>query len=514
MLTFRAHRLLLILILAGSGLLRIFLCSAGGQYFFGDEGRYDRGVHLFRAIARGDFPSAQAIAAMPEHSLFVWVGAATSAVQRALTIFTGQSDWSQPENILGSMWLAAAVLSLFSTLNLYLVYRLARTIGAGESEALWALGLMAVSNTAFYYSRHLLPYDSALSAALAALLVGVSPLTPTRAWVCGLLGGACYGLYNGYWYLVPTIWLAHALACWREPWRARLRLSLWCTGGIVVALAAPLLLGTLVAGRSYWAALLEFSGTVKQGVFAEGWSLPWEFLWHSEGAAGVAVLLALLAAGLHLSKSRDSLPDRLIVTLLTLTAAYALLVIGSNGLARFVVYGRTVKPFLPALCLLGGWAIHRLISLRPQWTLPVIGLLLVAALAHFTPHFGRTFPREFKLTTFAHFGTPKVAVSFSGTMIPRPNPVTRPDLALVNAHLLYPLRAPHPLPEGTTILRAEHPMSYLPYQYEGYSPRERALIRSNDISMRVIKLAAPSSVPDAPPPSVLFGPQDFPDGRR
>lgn len=507
-------RFFLPLVLGLAVILRVLLCAQGGQYFFGDEGRYDRGVHLFRAITRGDFASAQVFAAMPEHSLFVWIGAGVTAVQRVLTTFTGQSDWSQSENILGSMWLAAAVLSLFSTLNLYLVYRLARVVGAGESEARWALGLMAVSNTAFYYSRHLLPYDCALSAALAALLIGVSRPTLTRAWVCGLLGGACYGLYNGYWYLMPTVWLAHALAGWREPWPARLRLSASCAAGLAVALAAPLLLGTFIAGRTYWSALLEFSGTVKQGVFSEGWSLPWEFLWQSEGAFGVAVLLALLAAGLHLRSARESVPGRLLVTLITLVAAYALLVIGSNGLARFVVYGRTIKPFVPAFCLLGAWALHRLISLRPPWALPVIGLLLVAALAHFTPHFGRTFPREFKITTFAHFGTPKVAVSFSGTMVPRPIPITRPDLALVNAHLLYPLRAPYPLPEGTTILRAEHPLSYLPYQYEGYSPRERALVRSNDISLRVIKLADPSAVPDGPPPSVLFGPQDFPDGRR
>jgi hypothetical protein len=29
-------------------------------------------------------------------------------------------------------------------------------------------------------------------------------------------------------------------------------------------------------------------------------------------------------------------------------------------------------------------------------------------------------------------------------------------------------------------------LQYLPYQYEGYVPRERALLRSNDIAIRLV----------------------------
>jgi hypothetical protein len=72
---------------------------------------------------------------MPEHALFVWVGAAVTPVQRALSFLTPHSDWSQPENIIATMWLAAAVLSLFSVLNLFLLHRLTRALGATEAEA-------------------------------------------------------------------------------------------------------------------------------------------------------------------------------------------------------------------------------------------------------------------------------------------------------------------------------------------------------------------------------------------
>jgi hypothetical protein len=508
-------RLTLILILAVSALLRLLLCVQGGQYYFGDETRYDRGLQLYTALRNGDTSPALALVAMPEHALFVWVGAAVTPVQRALSFLTPHSDWSQPENIIATMWLAAAVLSLFSVLNLFLLHRLTRALGATEAEALWALALFATANTAFYYSRHLLPYDCALSAALSALLIGVTRPTLPRALLCGLVGGLCYGLYNGYWYLVPTVWLAHALACRSAPLSARLRLSAACAGGLVATLAAPPLLGTWIAGSFYWEVLLHFSRTVKQGVFSEGWSLPWEFLWHAEGPLGVALVLGLIAAVLHTLRHREPLPPRIRATLLTLAAAYALLVLLSTGLSRFVVYGRTVKPLVPALCLLGAWAVHRLLTARPRLRPVVFGLLLVSAFTQFAPHFSRTFPREFKIAVLTTVGIPKLATTVSGIMLPQvTSAVTRPDLALVNAQALYPLRAAVPLPAGTTLLRSDHPLSYPPFQYEGYSPRERTLMRTTDLAMRVIKLAAPAAVPDSPPPELLFGSRDLPSGRR
>ncbi len=502
-------------ILLGSFLLRLALALQGGRYYFGDEARYDRGVQLYRALAAGDASSLRDIVAMPEHALFSWVAAAITAVQRVISWFTPFSDWQQPANIASTMWVAAPVLSLFSTLNLFLGYRLARVAGASREEARWALLLLAAANTAFYYSRHLLPYDCALSATLGALVVGLGRPTGGRALACGLCGGLTYGLYNGYWFLVPVVWLVHTLACWRESPRARLRLALACAAGVLLSLSFPLVLGTLLGGRAYWAVMLDFSGTVKQGLFAEGWSLPWEYLWHSEGPVGPVLLLALLAALWQTHRASAPLPDRVRATLIALAVAYGLLVLLSTGLERFVVYGRTVKPFVPALCLLGAWALHCLLAPHPRLRPAVALLLVTGALAHFAPHFTLVFPREFKVAVYSQWGVPKRVNSLSGTLYAAaPGPITRPDLALANAQILYPIRAPIALPEGVTLLRADHPLAYLPYQYEGHTPRERALLRTTDLTMRLIQLARPETVPDHPPPDQLFGPLDFPSGRR
>ncbi|MCX6951943.1 MAG: hypothetical protein NTV51_07230, partial [Verrucomicrobia bacterium] len=188
-------------ILLLSLLLRLALAAAGGQCFFWDEDRYYRGVQLYRALLSVDFPAAGQIVAMPEHALFPWVGAVVAAGQHAFAQLTAFGDWTRPECPSLTLGIAAALLSLFSTLNLALLHRLALRLGASAEEALWALLLMATANTAFYYSRHLLPYECAISAALLALVVGLGPPTLARAFLCGLLTGATYHLYNGYWFL-------------------------------------------------------------------------------------------------------------------------------------------------------------------------------------------------------------------------------------------------------------------------------------------------------------------------
>jgi len=61
---------------------------------------------------------------------------------------------------------------------------------------------------------------------------------------------------------------------------------MWAGAGAALALLIPILAGLAVAGPDYWRTMVAFSGTVNQGNYAEGWSLPWEYLWHSEGWLG------------------------------------------------------------------------------------------------------------------------------------------------------------------------------------------------------------------------------------
>ena len=489
--------------------LRVALALQGGQYFFGDEGRYDRGVQLYQALATADLAGVRDIAGRPEHTLFPWLGALVTVAQHGLAQFTPYDDWTHPENISFTKNLAAAVLALFSALNLWLVYRLARSLGADPDEAGWALLLMAASNTAFYFARHLLPYECALSANLAALCVGLGRPTAVAALGGGLLTGIAYHLYNGYWFAVPVVALAFVLAHRRDP-RA-LRLIILYGIALALSLALPVALGRWAGGPHYFATMGEFSRSATQGLFAEGWSLPWEYFWHSEGCLGIAVIFVLAAALVAAGRSQ---PRRVAAVGVALLGTYGLLVLFSVVLERFVVYARTVKPLVPAFCLLGGWSLAHLLALRPRLRLVALVAIACSGALHFWPHFTRVFPREVELTVLRTWGNPKHTLSVSGSIyIPLALPVTRGDLALVNCQMLYPIRGELGFPPGRTIFEVEHPLAYLPFQYESHTPQERAYLRRHDLSIRLVKLDDPAAVPADLPLPLRFQTADRPTGR-
>jgi hypothetical protein len=497
---------LLGLILAVSLALRVVLAQLGGQYFLGDEPRYHRGIDLWLAASDGRWAEASAILGQPEHAAFVWLGALLTPFQHVLARFAGHGDWTDPGNIYASAGFAAALLGIFSVLSIWLVHRLARSAGADGDEALWAALLAAASNTLFYYSRHLLPYDAALSAWLGALVLTRSSSARARL-AGGALAGLTYHLYNGYWFLLP---LALAWSLWRprgEVVRPQLDFG-WLLGG-AVGFGLPVLVGVACSGGQYWTVARAFSGTVKQGLFSEGWSLPWEYLAHSESSPGF-LLVALIALALFLRRGR--IPTRVRSWLLLLAGAYGLMVLTSTVLHLFVLYGRTARPLVPLGCLLGGWALHVLTANHPRRPFAAAAVVLLAAL-NFWPSFTMQFPREIEFDVLRELGNPKSALTFDGC-ISRPLllPVVRPGYALVNAQLLYPVRKYTGYPRGEVLLSIPHPLSYAPYQYEGHTPRERRLLRENDIAVKLIRLADPPSVPDHPPPDRLFTAADRPDG--
>jgi hypothetical protein len=72
---------------------------------------------------------------------------------------------------------------------------------------------------------------------------------------------------------------------------------------------------------------------------------------------------------------------------------------------------------------------------------------------------------------------------------------------VLNTHYLWPAEGSREAPQGVTLLREDHPLQFLPYQYESFSSRERRLLRTTDISMRLIDTQpAPSAALDSSTP--------------
>ena len=497
-------------ILVGAAVIRVSLALRGGQFYFNDESRFLRGVLLDRSLAEGNWHLVAQTVAIPQHSGFTFLCAIVAFFAHGLAFVTGNGDWSQAVNVREAAPLIAVVLSTFSVLNVWLIHRIARTAGAPESEADLAALLAAVATSLCYYSRHLLPYDSSLSAALIGLLLAITAVRPGRQIAAGAGAGACFALYNGYWFLAPAILLALG---WRqENWPERTRGIGFGFLGCVLATIIAILPGLFAEGSAYVHGLLTFSGSVNQGIFAEGWSVPWQYLWQTEGIFGLIVLGA--AALLFIARrGGERVPDRAYLWLGIIVLLYGLLTLTSNGLDKFVVYGRTARPLTVFFCLLGGCAVNQLLPRIPRWRPAALASLLVLAGINLFPHYKIAFPRETTLSVWNEFGVPKLAVTFSGVYFDSKWPaVTRPDLALVNPVVLSPVRKHLVPPPGRIIAQWRHPQSLPAYLFEGYTPRERRLLVANPPAIFLVELATPEAVPDQPPSELQARQNDLADG--
>lgn len=453
----RDHRRLLLVVLGVSLALRVLLVFEGGQRYWPDEVRYERSRKAVQAWRHGSGAAAPRALAHPDHFLFGILGLAPAAVELA----TGPDDR-----------VPALFFSLFSVASIGLLWSIARRLGESERSALVAALLLGASASQLYGSRHLLPYDAAMALGLAALLVASRPgPSPLGSALCGLLAAATLLTYNGYWLLAGTALAIHALGA--PTLRLAARRAAVAGTAFALPIAALTAADAFVGGGAFRRGWTAFARTVTQGDFAEGWRLPFAYLWHAEHLLTLLWAAAFVFAAVRLARGDRS--RVFAFGLAGILLIYGGLVVGSVALERFVVYGRQARQLVPFACLLSAAALERLAGARHR-TGALAAAILVAVLAQAAANFRtplvQVFPREFR----------RMAEKI-------PNPTGAPRLLLYAEHI-YPAPAPPPRDAGTVLLARPHPLQFLPYQYEGYTPRERAALRAADIRMRLVEVRA------------------------
>jgi hypothetical protein len=448
----------LVMLLFCSLVLRCVLVLFGGQLYWPDEQRYVQVRASVAAAAAHDREGMARAFDEPEHVGFKVV----AIVPAAIELLRGD-DARIP----------ALFFALFSVINIWLVVAIARRLDAGTTASLVAGLLFAVSASFFYYSRHLLPYDLAATFALLSIFVGTAPNAGVRQSVwCGAWAGVAFLAYAGYWTFGGAACVIHV--CDAGNIRDGARRAVLAAAGLVSALGGALAI-YLIAGANPIASLVTFAGEADQGTMAEGWSLPWEYLWHAEHGLLLLWVICVLACAIAW---RESLRLRVVrAGIVGIVFIYVLLVTCSVVLNAFTVYGRLARQLVPFLCLIAAAVIVRAWAARPQYQRGVLALVAVLVLAiqtlvNFTPPLQQEFPREF---------VPKAeaAVARAGLR----------DPAIVYAHHIYPAPEPVAIVPGAVIeVQASHPLQYLPYQYEGFTPAQREALRSTDIRMRALVL--------------------------
>jgi len=250
-----------------------------------------------------------------------------------------------------------------------------------------------------------------------------------------------------------------------------------------------------VFGGSFLQGMMSFAGTVNKGSFAEGWSLPWAYLWHAEHALLICWLVAFAAVLCALARRRY-IARYAMAWVWMAAAVYLLLALSSVALHRFVVYGRSARQLVPFLCMIGGFGGARFCEIARANAKPWIFELGVLALViqaawNFRLPLRQWFPPDVKRVVVVEYGEFSQALTVEGPII-KDEQATSPvsgssaRYVLLNAQYLAPVRGLKEAPRGRVLLRFSHPTQFLPHQYEEFTPGERKILRQADITIRLI----------------------------
>ncbi len=447
-------------LLAVSAVQRLLLVRQGGQMIWSDETRFDAAREAVAQFAAHDYgAAARALLGGADHLFFKVVALLPAALEQW---------WGTPRDLL-----PACFLSTLSVLNILLVWRLARTAGAGPREAALAAACMAAAATNFYHARHLFPYDLGMTFGLLAFLAGWTGAGWRRSLACGLCASLAFLTYNGAWLFGAAALLAH-VAAGRPGWRRMAGRAVVAGLGLALPIVTAIALARMV-GMDLVASFLQFSRTINQGDFGRGWQTLAGYFWAAEGLnlALALAALALVAAGALVARRWTRGASWLAAALFIVLGLVAL----SDWWEKSVIHGRTARFAVPLVCLAAAHGVERL-WVAGGWVraFALGGLLLMAgqAVANFRPPLEQVFPRQFY----------REAVQLRKRL--RAAGEQR-QLAIIHADTLVGRGSiPSTLPDHEVMLAAANPVQYRPYLFEGHTAADRRLLGRSDVRMRLI----------------------------
>jgi len=451
----------LIILLVVSFALRVGLVVGGGQGFWPDESRYEAARSAAAKLNKGEFKAALVdLFGHSDHVLF-----------RLASLPAALLDHATAGRI---PFLVPCYFALFSVGVIYLIWSVARRAGASDPEALWAAFFASAANSLFLYSRHYLPYDIALFEMMVALWLALGPFSAVTSLLTGCAAGLGFLTYNGYWLLGGCVLVLHAILGrgGRERMIAR---SVYSATGLVVPLAA-----VIGAGAALSPGLLEsyraFSQSAVQGDFYNGFEVIPEYLWYAE--RGIFVLW-LAAVGYAIAYAvRGRVLGRLGWWLGGTAFLAGGLIIFSDIVPKFVVYGRLVRELVPFLCLAAAFGVSRFLEgrrgNRAQWASGIFVAVLCLASVNFAEPLSLTFPDRFN--------------RLAANEISRQAGQGYGFFRILFAEPLYGRELKLDLPTHAELLRSANPMLFRPYQFEGYPAEKRRELNTEDVSMRLIEL--------------------------
>ena len=480
--------------------LRFLISIKGGQFFIVDELRYYSGHHLLSFIS--DFNFKEYIVYLlsgTAHTMFAMFASFCELVRYFILICfvdSGINAYELNNSTIGIEF-SACVISTFSALNICLMYPIVKGIGGTKLQGIIACILLLFSNTNFYFSRHLIPYDISITLSLFSLLFLIKSNGNIKLiFSSGFLSGLSTLTYFGYWPLAVAIWLYSVISSFKTN-VLKIKYGIICGLGGLTPIIIFQILGYTV-DINFISGLLNFivaTGNNQMGDQGVSITAIFEYLWLSERLYLIFLLLffflTLIKFNFHKSFKLNHISIGVFFTIIIT----CILILSTEISDTFVLYGRTIKQIIPFLCLACSFSIYeifrRLIHKKNYKLIFTSGfLLLTVSISNQLDVIRLTYPNEFKNKVRKQFPDFDETSSFIGKNVQKLENYTKnKEYIVVNAqYLVPPLNEVKELPIGKVIYQKEHPYnSFEPYQFLHYNKFERSLINSNKTSMILIK---------------------------
>ena len=328
----------------------------------------------------------------------------------------------------------------------------------------------------------------AMSFGLLSLYIALTwNQTSQISMICGSLSFLCFITYNGYWSLAAFVMLSNILMNSKNK-NSIVQKTLFTGIGFIAPLTF-LIMGMQRLGTNMISAYRLFATSITQGSFAEGWSLPFAYFWHTEHT--VILILGALSVIALISEFKGSRQDTKLWAG-GILFIYLCLFVPSVILQYFVVYGRLARQMIPFLVLLSAQGLAQVESRAASGrkiTTIILALMLVQAAWNFMSSYNLAYPRQFVAEAKVKFPN----FEFSSKRLAFGAPVICQNNGYVMESAKYYVTPPEKIPQvqGQLLLSALHPSNFLPYQYDGDPPSIRQRFRILKLKMNFYEVDEP-----------------------
>lgn len=486
-----------------------------GLASFTDEYRYFYTLDAVKQFSQGHFTQGiVALYATQGRPGDAFIRLIPAVVQAAIfKVF--HINTNTPTSLVTAAWMNWGIL----VINIVLFYKIAKSLFDNRWTKVAVIIYVCLANTNIYI-RHILPYDISLCFFLLALWLVVKDYKgklftdKLPAFKIGIFSGIAFVIYPGY-FLAPAIlglMMIELPITKSSLQRLLVRGAVYVIGFVSVILTFELI--ARLGGVSYLMSGSTLSSTVTQGDFSEGYSFAVSYLINVEKALGYLLLMLLLwSLGSLLWPARfgsaETIKFRQQRILLTLTLMLSWLCYASLAYVghKLVFYGRILHLFMPMLVLVCICGIANLKHSSIRYFLTVVSA--ASFLTFFVAYSKVLYVKDVAFENKIYAPLPAHVTRFDTACGDedfiyepfQPKYSDKPDLLtanmnntllLVNFGFLYPIRCHKSLGDmrgrGELLLQGEYMGKFAPYQYEGYSSRERQLLNAEEYQFQVYSL--------------------------